>query len=430
MKHLNPAVLAFGIGALLAGFVGGWILRGSTEPAAWYETPTIPQQAEEFAAPAGSSSTRPTTTEPPPVFLATLFVDPATDIPDGNGTVPSSPLLDVESALDLAVSGDTIYLAPGIYPPIKIRDTVELTLEPWPDRPGDVIVTDGDYGRTAALLVEDSARIEIRGLVLTESLWGVMVRRSSEITIEETLVEDVGQEGIHIKDNSRDILIRANTIRETGQRPGGPGDFGFAKFGEGIYLGTGGEVDDPDVTSRVVVEENDISATTAEAIDVKPFVREVEIRRNFIHDLTTNTSGAVVVGIGNDLYDDPQVVISENVIWNIATSTRFTDGNGIRVSAAATIVANVIFNTEHHAVLADGGFVNVDANTVRLVANVAFGTAEPAFESWDTPNPAILDTSENTSDEPWPAAPLDPQGLPSEALLDLVDRLTETASTK
>lgn len=430
MNNSSARLAAVGLACLCLGVVIGWQAADVRDSAIVAPSPvTDPSGASAPATAATTSTPLPsnTTTETTIEYPRSLFVD-ATAASSGDGRAPERPVQTVDRALELAAPGDTIFLAPGRYPAIKVRNVSGLTLTPWPDRQGVVLVSDDDYSRTAAVLIEDSSDIVVRDLALQTSLWGVMIRASESVLIEGLSVSDIGQEAIHVKSNSYDVIIRGNTVRSTGRRAGGPGEFGFEKFGEGIYIGTGGEIDNPDTTSRILIEANDISFTTAEAIDIKPFVQDVQIRRNLIHDISTNTSGAVVVGVGNDLYADPRVVIAENLIWNITTQTTFTDGNAIRLSAAATISANVIFNTQHHAVLADEGFVNPDSRLVVISNNLAFETSDPAFESWAGTNAADVLLDANIFEPTGIDDPLGPDGLPSPALIALRDELASLAS--
>lgn len=415
----------FTAAALAVGFVGGVLVERAsteteTEPTAVDVTVPTTTTAVEEAAPLPSTTS--TTVE---VFLATIFVDPASSNTSG-GRSPESPINTVEAALEVAQPGDTIYLAPGTYPPIKIQDQDGLTLAPWPDREGEVVVSDQSYERTAAVLIERSDNLVIDDLRLEKSLWGVMVRSSSRVEILNLTISDIGQEGVHIKDNSSEVVIFGNTISETGKRPGGSGEFGYARFGEGVYVGTGGEDSSADRTNGVTIEGNEIFATTAEAIDIKPFTRRISIHRNLIHDIATNTSGVVVVGVGPDAYPNPEVTITGNVIWNVSTTSRFTDGNAIRLSASATVAGNVIFDVEHHAVLADGDFVGEDNATVVITNNAVARTDEPAFEVWEAPNPASVSLEFNSEDGVEALLnPLGLNGLPTEEVLILRDQLLE-----
>jgi len=85
--------------------------------------------------------------------------------------------------------------------------------------------------------------------------------------ISHLTVEQIGDEGIHLRKFSTDNVVADNVIRDTGKRRD--------KFGEGVYIGSAnsnwGEISGgkPDTSDRNVVRGNKISATTAESIDAK-----------------------------------------------------------------------------------------------------------------------------------------------------------------
>ncbi len=355
-----------------------------------------------------------------------------TAVPDGVITVGENPngssrhAPGIAEAIDTARPGDTIWISPGVYPAVTITGREDLRLRKWPDLPGAVVIADGAYDRRAAVHIEDSRGIAIEGLELTTSLWGVMVVGSSDVDLVGLTVRDIGQEAIHIRDFSQSALIEDCTIFDTGRRPGGSGDYGYEQNGEGIYLGTGGPVDNFDVTTDVVIRNNEIYNTTAEAIDIKSSVLRVLIEDNRIHDVATNTSGAVVLGVGRRTYPDPEVTITGNYVWNISTVTPYTDGNAIRLSAQATVTNNVIWNVEHHGVLADGDFVTSEARTVTVTNNALLFAGRSGFDAWTSPNPAEVVSSGNLEDVPEaPSADvlLDQQGRPSMVAEQLLEAL-------
>jgi hypothetical protein len=77
----------------------------------------------------------------------------------------------------------------------------------------------------------------------------------------------VGDEGIHLRDDSTDNVVERSTVRRTGLRK--------PQYGEGIYVGTAQSnwcdisSCDPDRSDRNVVRDNDVAATTAESVDLK-----------------------------------------------------------------------------------------------------------------------------------------------------------------
>ncbi|MCP3988521.1 MAG: hypothetical protein GY724_05590 [Actinomycetia bacterium] len=112
-------------------------------------------------------------------------------------------------------------------------------------------------------------------------------------------------------------LIEDNVISATGVI--------HAAYGEGIYLGYG-STEWADVTSDVVVRGNDISATGAEGVDIKPGTRTIEVRDNYIHDLAPISGGAISAHYVNAVANPhpsqlDSVLIEGNRIWNINLSS-------------------------------------------------------------------------------------------------------------
>ena len=96
---------------------------------------------------------------------------------------------------------------------------------------------------------------------------GLMADHVQGALIQGLTVEQIGDEGIHLRNFSSDNVVRGNTVRNTGNRRD--------TFGEGIYVGTaqsnwstvsGGQ---PDNSDRNLVEGNTITDTTSESIDIK-----------------------------------------------------------------------------------------------------------------------------------------------------------------
>jgi hypothetical protein len=108
---------------------------------------------------------------------------------------------------------------------------------------------------------------KVLGLTVRNGQKGVMFDGTSNSTVQGVTVEDIGDEGIHLRAASSNNSVVGNVVRRTGLRK--------PKFGEGIYVGsavsnwpvyTGGQ---PDRSDGNVVQGNFISQTTAECIDVK-----------------------------------------------------------------------------------------------------------------------------------------------------------------
>lgn len=328
----------------------------------------------------------PTTTAAPAsnsAVLGAVFVSPDGVDSPGRGGSASQAVRTLNYAVSLAKAGDTINVLPGRYEPMVISGRTDLQVVA-PE--GGVTLSSGSYELAAGVLIEDSSQIKIEGLRVERSLWGLRVAASQDIVLKNNSVFDVGQEAIHILEKSRGVRIQGNRVDGTGRRPGGNGEFRYADFGEGIYLGTGGflsagVVDD---VSDVQIIGNHVSNTTAEAVEIKASVFDVVVRDNTIHDVDVHSGGAIAIGRQDRTYD-ANVVVERNAIWNVTTRNAWADGVAIRVSSPATVRDNVIFNTEHSGVRVDSELRNV-SGSVSIDNNLIF----------DTGLEAIVDQSQST----------------------------------
>jgi hypothetical protein len=210
---------------------------------------------------------------------------------------------ELTAALADAAPGTVIALAPGRYP-----GGVKATAKGTAERPITLCgprdaVVDG-VGVTYAVHLDGAAWWRLTGFTVHGGQKGVMADAAQHDLIEGLVIEDVGDEGLHLRRASSDNVVRGNTVRRTGQRK--------AQFGEGLYVGsaesnwseyTGGE---PDRSDRNLLEGNTISETTAEAVDIKE-----------------GTTGGVVRGntfVGPGSETEPWVNVKGNR-WQIIDNT-------------------------------------------------------------------------------------------------------------
>jgi nitrous oxidase accessory protein NosD len=245
--------------AMLVAMVGVLALGACSSGSRGNDNEAVPSSA---SAPSASPSASPSPSSPssppgpPPASCA------------GASTVDVSSAADLQRALDAAVPGQVIRLADGRYAgnflatakasaqaPIHLCGSRGAVLD------GGQI--DGDY----TLHLSGAAYWQVSGLTLTGGKKGVMVDAGVGNRIEGLMVTSVGDEAIHLRTNSTDNVVSGNAVRDTGQRR--------AKFGEGIYIGSAKsnwcQISncEPDRSDRNVIEGNDVSGTTAEAVDIK-----------------------------------------------------------------------------------------------------------------------------------------------------------------
>lgn len=309
---------------------------------------------------------------------------------DRSGLDEANAVATVQYAVDQLRSGGTVDIGPGTFAVVHIQSIDATQDSPLVLRGSGrdaTWISSGSYNDDAGIEVTGSSNVVIQDLGVRTSLWGIRIRSSNHVVVRDTLLEDLGQEALSVSDFSSQVQILDNVIRDTGLRPGSGDGVSYNNFGEGIYIGTGSG-SAKDAVNNVVIRGNDISRTSSEAIDLKPFTNEILVEDNLVHDLQTSTSGALVVGIGDDVYDDPNVVIRNNRIWNIGRTSPYTDGNGIVLGASAEVYNNVIYGIAHRGIFVNGSFANPDARSAYIHHNTVVDTGRTAIEIADGPLPA------------------------------------------
>lgn len=215
-------------------------------------------------APPGPVATLPATAPSP----AALGPPPGADPCAGPDVQEVASTEELESALSTAAAGSTVRLRDGTY-----RGPFTITSAGTPQRPitlcgsRSAVLDGGPPDAGYALHLRGARHWRLLGFSVRGGQKGVMVDGSNGILVEGLLISQIGDEALHLRANSSDNVVRATTIRDTGLRR--------AEFGEGIYVGSAESnwckytACGPDRSDRNRIEDNDISATTAESVDVK-----------------------------------------------------------------------------------------------------------------------------------------------------------------
>ncbi|WP_432830008.1 right-handed parallel beta-helix repeat-containing protein [Dactylosporangium sp. CA-092794] len=188
------------------------------------------------------------------------------DCPKATTTV--SDAKDLEDALSAAQPGNVIVLRDGVYEGKFVASKAADKDNPIYLCGGSGAVLDGGGVKAGYVLHLDGASYwRVLGLTLRNGQKGLMADHVQGALIQGLTVEQIGDEGIHLRNFSSDNVVRGNTVRNTGNRRD--------TFGEGIYVGTAESnwctVSDckPDNSDRNVVEGNTITDTTSESVDIK-----------------------------------------------------------------------------------------------------------------------------------------------------------------
>jgi hypothetical protein len=207
--------------------------------------------------------------------------DAAAPLP--GGTVPASPIdrfrcgpatvrvsdaVQLTVALAAATAGQVISLVPGTYAGAfvaKASGTADRPIYLCGDR--SAVIDGGSVKGGYGLHLDGAAHWRVSGFTVRNARKGVMVDHGTGIGLQDLLVEQIGDEAVHLRSFSTGNVVRGLTIRQTGLRRD--------TFGEGVYVGSAqsnwGKLTDgrPDASNGNFVLENTITQTTSEAVDVK-----------------------------------------------------------------------------------------------------------------------------------------------------------------
>jgi nitrous oxidase accessory protein NosD len=186
----------------------------------------------------------------------------------GTPTTTVRSASELEGALSDAAPGDVIVLADGTYSG-EFEGTASGTAsDPIALCGGSGAVIDGGgLKKGYAVHLDGASYWTLSGFTVRNSQKGVVLDDTQHSVVQELTVEDIGDEGIHLRANSSDNTVRDNSVTKTGLRK--------PQFGEGIYIGSSEsnwcDVSDcqPDKSDRNVVTGNKVFDTAAENVDIK-----------------------------------------------------------------------------------------------------------------------------------------------------------------
>lgn len=205
-----------------------------------------------------------------PVRPVAEFDTPAQVVSDTSCAGVTRPARDgpsLSQALSGARAGDVIQLADGTY-----KGNFTATAQGTADRPitlcgtrNAVLGATGGYG----LHLDGASHWRLAGFTIRGGAKGLMLDRARSNLVEGLLIEQAGEEGLHLRMGSSDNLVRGNEVRLTGRTS--------AEYGEGVYIGSaqknwskfGDGGGGPDRSDRNVIELNTITDTVAENVDIK-----------------------------------------------------------------------------------------------------------------------------------------------------------------
>lgn len=258
LTKTHPLVVslsAFVLGAVLVVIVWGIASAVSSGPVSATSATSVP--ATHHPRP----SATPTPTNPGAAPAAASVGCP-------RATVTVATASQLTSALAHAGAGDVIVMAAGTYSGNFVASASGtagsmITL----CGTADAVLDGGSTKQGYVFHLDHASYWHLLGFSVTDGQKGVMADGTVGSVIEKLTVSDIGDEGIHLRDNSTDNVVTGNTVGGTGHRK--------PQYGEGIYIGTAHSnwctVSNcqPDHSDRNLIEGNTVSGTTAENVDIK-----------------------------------------------------------------------------------------------------------------------------------------------------------------
>jgi len=251
--------------------VGGLILAGCTAPGS--PSPGTPEPSSD---PTGSTSSP----EPSPSATAD---SPGAAVPDSTVDCPAEPTVSTTDELTESLAevepGEVIVLAPGTYDGLFVATTSGTADEPITlCGPPDAVLDGGGPEGGYVMHLDGASHWRLGGFTVTDGQKGVMADGTVGSVISGLTVTSIGDEAIHLRKASTDNVVSGNIISDTGLRK--------PKFGEGVYVGTAESnwcditACEPDPSDRNFIEDNTISGTTSESIDIKEGTSDGIVRGN------------------------------------------------------------------------------------------------------------------------------------------------------
>jgi hypothetical protein len=258
------------------------------------------------------------------------------DVPGGS---EARPWCTINYALEKAGPGDTVYVRNGtyreeVYISGKAGGPDYLTVRNYP---GHFPVIEGAGVHGGRNKIAQSSHIRIIGFTITNIQQGLFVDASDNIILENLKVYNVGQEAVRIRLNSSFVTLRDSTIHDTRK---------WRFNGEGVYIGTSSsqQPNGPpyDNTHDILLKNNTIYNTGDECVEVKEGTYNVTIDGNTLHNCLLDPSitsphwGAIEIMDHRKYYgSNPNHVIKNNIIHMAKTA--------IGVHTGATVFNNVIY---------------------------------------------------------------------------------------
>jgi len=206
----------------------------------------------------------------------------------------------LQSAVANIKAGTVIRMNPGTYTvpwSMPVKATGTSSAPAWICGSRSAVLTGKGVGTNGGFRVDQSSYLRISGMTVRGSQKGISVMNSHHVAVSDVLVEHVGEEAVHLKNNTSDSVVVSNTIRETGLLT--------PTYGEGVYIGTSKlnwckyNGCKADASNRNAIVSNNISKTTSEPIDLKEGAVDGTVWGNTINGANMKT-GKTLISVQSD----------------------------------------------------------------------------------------------------------------------------------
>ena len=206
----------------------------------------------------------------------------------------------LQSAVANISAGTVIKMNPGTYTvpwSMPVKATGTSSKPAWICGSRSAILTGEGVGTNGGFRVDKSSYLRISGMTVRGSQKGISVMNSNHVAVSDVLVEHVGEEAVHLKNNTSDSVVIGNTIRETGLLT--------PAYGEGVYVGTSKlnwcayNGCKADASNRNAIVSNNISKTSSEPIDLKEGAVDGTVWGNTINGAGMK-SGNTLISVQSD----------------------------------------------------------------------------------------------------------------------------------
>ena len=255
------------------------------------------------------------------------------------GGSEARPWCSIGYAVGQTEPGDIVYVKNGtyredVYISGKNGGANYITYQNYPGHSPVIRGTGVENGRSK---IVNSSFIKFIGFTITNFQQGIFVEQSNNIILQNLKIYDIGQEAVHIRFNSSFVILRDSVIHDTGK---------LQRYGEGVYIGTSTsqQPNGPpyDNTHDILLKNNTIYNTGDECIEAKEGTYNVTIDGNMLRNCLLDPNiaslhwGAIEVMDHRKYYgSNPNHVIKNNIIHNTKTA--------IGVHTGATVFNNVIY---------------------------------------------------------------------------------------